>query len=177
MTWSSELGSLKTGGCKSRLSCGSHNISNNDFWVTKIKHKRVSANYPFHFNMINLTESPCSMLIKTAHQFANTFWAHDSNILDTRIFFSDLLKVNRTQKLTLRHFCENLPIVNQEKILSLCLKHLIILATGMMASWENINTVCEFELNDLEQFHVRLLVQQAKAEFSFFFNTFIFLNH
>ena len=76
-------------------------------------------------------------------------------------FFSDLLKVNRTQKLTLRHFCDNLPIVNKEKILSLCLKHLINLATGLMASWENINNVCGFELN--ERFHVRSLVQYAKT--------------
>ena len=91
--------------------------------------------------MINLTESPRSMLIKTAHQFANTFWAQDSNILDARIFFSDLLKVNKTKKITLRHFCDNLPIINQEKILSLCLKHQINLATGMMASWENINNL------------------------------------
>ena len=117
-----------------RLGLFKRHINNNNFWATKIKHKHVSANYPFHFNMINLTESPCSMLIKTAHQFANTFWAQDGNILDARIFFSDLLKVNITQKLTLRHFRDNLPIVNQEKILSLCLKHLINLATGMMAS-------------------------------------------
>ena len=39
-----------------------------------------------------------------------------------------------------------------------------------MASWENINNVCGFELNDLERFHVRSLVQQAKAEFSINFN-------
>ena len=129
-----------------RLGLFKHHINNNDFWATEIKLKCVSANYPFHFNMINLTESPCNMLIKTAHQFANTFWAQDGNILDARICFSDLLKVNRTKKLTLRHFRDKLPIVNQEKILSLCLKHLINLATRLMASWENLNNVCGFEL-------------------------------
>ena len=39
-----------------------------------------------------------------------------------------------------------------------------------MASWENINNVCGFKLNDLELFHVRSLVQHAKAEFSTNFN-------
>ena len=104
-----------------RLGLFKRHINNNDFWATEIKHKGVSANYPFHFNMINLTEFPCSMLIKTAQQFANTFWAQDGNILDARIFFSDLLKVNGTQKLTLRHFRDNLSTVNKEKLLSLCL--------------------------------------------------------
>ena len=36
----------------------------------------------------------------------------------------------------------------------------------MMASWQTINNICGFELNDLERFHVRSLVQQAKADFS-----------
>ena len=72
--------------------------------------------------------------------------------MDARFFFSDFLQVNRMQKLTLRHFRDNLPIVNKEKILSLFLKHLINLATGLMASWENINNVCGFELNDLSGF-------------------------
>ena len=110
------------------------------------------------------------MLIKTAQQFSNMFWAQDGNILDARIFFSDLLKVNRMQKLTLRHFGDNLPIVNKEKILSLCIKHLINLATGLLATWENINNVCGFKLNGLEWFHVRSLVQYAKTEFSINFN-------
>ena len=48
-----------------RLGLFKRHTNNNDFWATKIKHKRVFANYPFHFNMINLTESPCLMLIKT----------------------------------------------------------------------------------------------------------------
>ena len=36
---------------------------------------------------------------------------------------------------------------------------------GMMTSWENINNVCGFDLNDLKQFHVRSLVPYAKTEF------------
>ena len=107
-----------------------------------------------------------TILIKIAQHFANRFWALDGNILDARIFFSDLLKVNRTQKLTLRHFRNELSIVNKEKILALCLKHLINLAKGMMASWKNINNVCGFKLSDLERFHVRSLIWYAKAEFS-----------
>ena len=63
-----------------RLGLFKCHINNNDFWATKFKHKPVSANYPFHINMNNLTESPWSMLIKTAHQFSNMFWAQDSNI-------------------------------------------------------------------------------------------------
>ena len=39
-----------------------------------------------------------------------------------------------------------------------------------MASWENLNNICGFELNNLERFHVRSLVKQAKAEFSINFN-------
>ena len=39
-----------------------------------------------------------------------------------------------------------------------------------MASWENLNNICGFELTNLERFHVRSLVQQAKAEFSINFN-------
>ena len=35
----------------------------------------------------------------------------------------------------------------------------------MMASCENINNVCGFELNNLERFHVRSLVRYAKTEF------------
>ena len=81
-----------------RLGLFKRQINNNDFWANEIKHKRVPTNYPFHFNMSNLTETPCGMLIKTAQQFANTFWAQDVNILDARIFFSDLLKINRMQK-------------------------------------------------------------------------------
>ena len=146
-----------------RLGLFKRHINNNDFWANEVKLKHVSANYPFHFNMINLTETPCGMLIKTAQQFANTFWAQDGNILDARIFFSDLLKVNGTQKLTLRHFRDNLSTVNKEKLLSLCLNHLINLATGLMASWKNINIICGF---NLKRFHVRSLVQHAKTEFS-----------
>ena len=95
-----------------RLGLFKRHINNNDFWANEIKHKRVSANYPFHFNMINLTGASCGMLIKTAQHFSNTFLAQEGNILFARIFFSDLLKVNRMQKLTLRHFRDNLPIVN-----------------------------------------------------------------
>ena len=39
-----------------------------------------------------------------------------------------------------------------------------------MASWENINNVCGFELNDLGWFHIRSLLQYAKTEFSINFN-------
>ena len=85
-----------------RLGLFKRHINNNDFWATEIKLKRVSANYPFHFNMSNLTESPCNMLIKTAHQFANIFWAQDGNILDARICFSELLKVNRIAKINFK---------------------------------------------------------------------------
>ena len=149
-----------------RLGLFKRHINNDDFWATEIRLKRVTANYPFHFYMNNLNESPCNMLIRTAHSFANLFWAQDGNILDARICFSDLLKVNINQKLTLMHFRDNLPIVSKEKILSLCLKHLINLATGTMASWQTINNICGFELNDLERFHVRALVQRARTEFS-----------
>ena len=35
-----------------------------------------------------------------------------------------------------------------------------------MVTWENINNVCKFELNDLKRFQVRSLIQYAKTEFS-----------
>ena len=49
-------------------------INNNDFWATEINQRHISANYLFHFNLNNMNESPCLILIGTFQRFANTFW-------------------------------------------------------------------------------------------------------
>ena len=69
-----------------RLGLFKRHINSNDFWATEINNKHVSINYPFHFNLNILTDSPCLILIKTTQHFSNTFWALDGNILNAMIF-------------------------------------------------------------------------------------------
>ena len=66
----------------------------------------------------------------------------------------------------MNHFRDNLFEDNKAKILSLCLNYLLNPVTGMMATWENINALCRFKLNELERFYVGSFVQYAKTEFS-----------